>query len=119
MNKPIISIIVLIAITILGFGIYYTVLSSGNADAEQNYNNGIHENCGGTLIYQQAVGHYTYTSYMFRCDKCNDLVEIASRDTKDKVIYYEDGSTRPSTSYETYEDDFYDYDESGETYTTN
>lgn len=76
------------------------------ADYESEYN-GVCPNCEGTLIYQQAIGHKDSTAYIFKCEKCNNLYEIDSHDTDGQVIYYSDGETRPSTTYETYEDETY------------
>jgi len=39
------------------------------------YNNGICRNCGGTYIYQQAVGRGHYVHYLYKCNKCNDIIE--------------------------------------------
>lgn len=45
---------------------------------KKNYNNGIHNNCGGHWIYQEAVGHQSYTGYIYSCDKCGEVIEIIS-----------------------------------------
>ena len=40
------------------------------------YNNGVCQKCGGHLEYEQAVGHQYYTSYIYKCDKCGDRIEL-------------------------------------------
>ena len=40
------------------------------------YNNGICRNCGGTYVFQNAVGHHAITDYVYKCDKCGNLIEI-------------------------------------------
>lgn len=56
------------------------------------YNDGICKECGGTLIYQQVVGHRYSTSYIFKCDKCHQLFEFDAS-VKYDTIHYEDGTT--------------------------
>jgi hypothetical protein len=41
------------------------------------WNNGICS-CGGTYKFQQAVGHYHSTYYMYICDKCGHSIEITN-----------------------------------------
>ena len=40
------------------------------------YNNGICRNCGGHYVFQNAVGHRSFTNYAYKCDKCGNLIEI-------------------------------------------
>lgn len=40
------------------------------------YNGGICRSCGGTYIFQQAVGHKYTTDYIYKCDKCGNLIEV-------------------------------------------
>lgn len=38
---------------------------------KENWNNGIHADCGGHWQYEQAIGrHYSGTDYIYVCDKC-------------------------------------------------
>ena len=53
------------------------------------YNNGICTNCGGHYVYQEAVGHRYETYYLYRCDKCGDLIEINT--------FYNDGRVTDET----------------------
>ena len=43
------------------------------------YNNGIHNNCGGHWVYQEAVGHRFDTGYIYSCDKCGFSIELANK----------------------------------------
>lgn len=40
------------------------------------WNNGICAECGGSYIYQQAIGHYYRTHYIYICNNCKNLIEI-------------------------------------------
>ncbi len=42
------------------------------------YNGGICPRCGGTFVYQQAVGHRYSTNYIYKCDKCGKTIEIGN-----------------------------------------
>ena len=42
---------------------------------ENVWNNGMCQ-CGGTFEYQQAVGHYYSTNYVYKCNKCGDIIEL-------------------------------------------
>ena len=44
--------------------------------AIERYNNGICHDCGGEYKYDQAVGHYFDTTYIYKCDKCGNIVEL-------------------------------------------
>lgn len=54
------------------------------------YNNGVHKGCGGHLIYQQAIGHRYSTSYIFKCDKCGEIMEFGSLAVDGKEMYFEE-----------------------------
>lgn len=60
-------IIGIIVILILLFIIYVS--------GSEQYNDGICTNCGNTFKYEQAVGHYGMTYYLYICDKCGRTVE--------------------------------------------
>lgn len=57
----------------IGFNIIFGILSY------KLYNNGIHDNCGGHWVYQEAVGHRFDTGYIYSCDKCGLTIEITSK----------------------------------------
>lgn len=66
-NVIIISIIIfIIALAAIGIKIYNSV----------TFNDGICSNCGGRYVYQQAVGHYAGTSYIYKCEQCGKMVEV-------------------------------------------
>ena len=60
----------LIVIIILIIGVFICKSCDGI-----KYNNGICK-CGGHYEYQQAVGHRLGTTYIYRCDKCGDIIEL-------------------------------------------
>ena len=93
--------LIIIALCIIVLGMFYACSADSSSTV---YNHGIHYDCGGKLIYQQAVGHKYSTSYIFKCDKCNELLEFESGAVDYDTIYYEDGSTKPSVTYETEEE---------------
>lgn len=98
-----IASIVLLVITII---IVMGAKSCNDAQDNAKYNDGIHQDCGGHLVYQQAVGHKNSTSYIFRCDKCGEILELDS----DAVtpIYFEDGFSieTTETTETTFDDNF-------------
>lgn len=85
-------LMILIAIAII-FGV-----TMCNMHIDDNaYNDGIHRDCGGHWIYQQAVSHKYKTDFLFKCDKCGKLEEFDH--SVCDIIYYEDGSTYSETAY--------------------
>ena len=40
------------------------------------WNEGIHQDCGGHWEYEQAIGHYFETNYIYCCDKCGAREEF-------------------------------------------
>ena len=48
------------------------------------WNNG-YCSCGGQWEYEQAVGHRVSTSYIYRCDKCGNRIEISDYRQNDKT----------------------------------
>lgn len=63
-----------VAIIFFGMIIALIFISSCSVkkDKEKFYNG--HE-CGGHWEYQQAVGHQIGTSYIYKCNKCGDIIE--------------------------------------------
>ena len=76
MSKKELLIEILLIIAIVGFillGIF--VIHSRKSVHRGNFNNGVHENCGGHWEYQQAVNRYYYdVDYVYICDKCGELL---------------------------------------------
>lgn len=60
------------------------------ACSANTYNNGICKLCGGHYEYIEAVGRRYETHYLYRCNKCGDLIEINT--------FYNDRSTINETS---------------------
>jgi len=52
----------------------YASISSANT-----YNNGIHKDCGGHWVYENAVGHRFTTNFIYHCDKCGVVVELSEK----------------------------------------
>ena len=40
------------------------------------YNNGICKICGGNYEFYQAVGHRYTTNYLYKCEKCGNIIEV-------------------------------------------
>ena len=40
------------------------------------YNNGICRICGGNYEFYQAVGHQYFTNYLYKCNKCGNIIEV-------------------------------------------
>ena len=57
-------------------GTIIVLLIINGIDATLSYNNGSCKNCGGHYVFQTAVGHQYSTSYIYKCDKCGDLIEV-------------------------------------------
>lgn len=71
------GLIILIAIIgIASFGLW-TITEKINVNIANNkWNNGICESCGGEYVYLQAVGHYIGTDYIYECNNCGKHIEI-------------------------------------------
>lgn len=65
----IILLIVVAAAVIIGAAEYL------RWEEEKDWNNGYCE-CGGHWVYEQAIGHYNSTSYLYRCDECGKTINI-------------------------------------------
>ena len=67
------GIVVLWFIVVIGLavGINFIQNKVNEAIDKDNWNNGIHADCGGHWQYEQAIGqHWTGTDYVYVCDKC-------------------------------------------------
>lgn len=58
-------------------GILIVLLILNSIHSTSLYNDGNCPNCGGHYIFQTAVGHHYTTNYIYKCDKCGDLIEVA------------------------------------------
>ena len=48
-----------------------------DSNSKNNYNNGICSLCDGHYVFHQAVGHAYSTRYIYKCDKCGNLIEVS------------------------------------------
>ena len=60
------------------------IISRGCSTAR--YNNGICPRCGGKYVYQQAVGHEYFTHYIYRCEKCGNVIEVDTVFPEDRDV---------------------------------
>lgn len=65
-------------IALLLLVVIVVVCCTCNAKHDENLWNNGYCPCGGHYKYEQAVGHRYNTSYIYRCDKCGNLIEIDS-----------------------------------------
>lgn len=42
-----------------------------------SWNNGICSYCGGKYEFKQAIGHQSFTDYMYVCNECGHAIEIS------------------------------------------
>lgn len=76
MKDILLEIIGIIAIVVI-FGGFLFFLDRCSVEQENElWNNGHCDICGGTLEYEQAVGHRSSTSYIYVCKKCGKRIEI-------------------------------------------
>lgn len=55
------------------------VFAWAKKDKEQeinNYNNGKCTECGGDYVFFEAIGHKNYTTYIYKCENCEHMIEI-------------------------------------------
>lgn len=69
-DKSTLSFISILIIIIIIFWFLESIVGANT------YNNGICKNCGGHYEFQNAVGHHAVTDYVYKCDKCGNLIEI-------------------------------------------
>lgn len=62
----------------IAFGILFLWINIRKSHDIAEYNNGVCKVCGGHYEYQQAVGHYYFTDYIYKCDKCGNVIEVGS-----------------------------------------
>lgn len=65
------TIFIIIVVSLVTF-----INLSHNNEEITTWNNGICAECGGSYIYQQAIGHYYRTYYIYICNNCKNLIEI-------------------------------------------
>lgn len=65
-----------INIAIVIIGVIVGCIIIGKIHDDRLWNNGHCPACGSEWKYEQAVGHYYSTSYMYVCNKCGRRIEI-------------------------------------------
>lgn len=81
------------------FGVLFTIVVIGliifglakleYKDDMHKWNDGICTVCGGEYEYEQAVGHKSRTTYIYRCEQCGHMIEVGllfNSDRRDKAI---------------------------------
>lgn len=68
-------------ISIIGIVLLFAAIVFGTYKAcikhdEKLWNNGHCDDCGGTWVYEQAVGHRSDTSYIYVCEDCGKRIEL-------------------------------------------
>lgn len=66
-----------IIIALILFAIIVCLIIVGENRDNKLWNNGHCPSCGSEWEYEQAVGHYYSTSYMYICNKCGRRIEIS------------------------------------------
>lgn len=66
----------IINIAIVIVGVIFGCIIIGKIYDDKLWNNGHCPVCGSEWEYEQAVGHYYSTSYMYVCNKCGKRIEI-------------------------------------------
>lgn len=70
--KPIIISVAALIVCVVILGLLF-VIHDNSGVAE--YNSGVCAKCGGNYVYQQAIGHYMTTTYIYICDHCGAMLE--------------------------------------------
>lgn len=52
------------------------VLFISSCNSSNAYNNGVCKLCDGDYEFDQAVGHQYFTSYLYKCNKCGNIIEV-------------------------------------------
>lgn len=58
----------------------------GSINSSYIYNNGVCRECGGAYEFQNVIGRYTETYYVYKCDQCDNIIESSNyyRKVKEK-----------------------------------
>ena len=69
-------IIIVIIVVGISLGIFFGLNAIDRNAQLAKYNDGVCKACGGHYVYEQAVGHMYGTSYLYRCDGCDAMLEM-------------------------------------------
>lgn len=61
----------------LGIIILIVLLFIRSCSSSVAYNNGTCVFCGGHYVFQQAVGHRSWTNYLYKCNRCGRMIETS------------------------------------------
>lgn len=67
-----------VIVGIIIIAIIFLVAGIQSCTNYKDWNNG-HCHCGGNWVYEQAVGHYSGTGYLYHCDNCDNYIELSER----------------------------------------
>lgn len=70
------EIITIIAIVSLVAALLFGAYKASIKHDEKLWNDGHCDICGGTWVYEQAVGHRSDTSYIYVCEDCGKRIEL-------------------------------------------
>ena len=70
------AILITAIIVLIIVGVCIGLRSLEKKSDEKIYNNGICTECGGHYEYEQAVGHREDTTYIYKCNKCDNRIEV-------------------------------------------
>lgn len=83
LKKILIDILILLPALFITFIIFIFILTYIYSSTEQRiYNNGIHEDCGGTW---ELVSVYEDDNYYYSCDKCGKVIHVYDTNNLQKV----------------------------------
>ncbi len=70
------EITAIIMIVSLLAAIFFGIYKASMKLDDKLWNNGHCDVCGGTWVYEQAVGHRSSTSYIYVCEDCGKRIEL-------------------------------------------
>lgn len=71
------EVITIIMILVIGIGVIFGCIIVGEIYDNKLWNNGHCPACGSEWEYEQAVGHYYSTQYIYVCNGCGRRIEIS------------------------------------------
>lgn len=71
------EVITIIMILVIGIGVIFGCIIVCEIHDNKLWNNGHCPACGSEWEYEQAVGHYYSTQYIYVCNGCGRRIEIS------------------------------------------